>query len=118
MSEGIGLAPGRDLRTLIRLPLLLYVLLQGLDATVLQRLQHNGAAHAVNGENPISFCNVFFLSQAIVGLSALLFALVLPMGFWISLSLILADLLLVLIGIFRCGTSGNDEGQSDRPPGR
>jgi hypothetical protein len=34
MSEGIGSAPGRDLRTLIRLPLLLYVLLRGLDATV------------------------------------------------------------------------------------
>lgn len=53
-----------------------------------------------------------------MGLSALLFALVLPMGFGVSLSLILAGLLLVLIGIFRCGTSGNDEGQSDRPPGR
>lgn len=54
-----------------------------------------------------------------MGLSALLFAMVLPMGFGVSLSfLILAGLLLVLIGIFRYGTSGNDQGQSDRPPGR
>ncbi|MFN9870889.1 MAG: hypothetical protein ACK55E_05550 [Cyanobacteriota bacterium] len=72
----------------------------------------------MNGENPISFCNVFFVSEAIVGLSALLFALVLPMGFWVSLSLILAGLLLVLIGIFRYGARGNDQVQSDRPPGR
>jgi hypothetical protein len=72
MSEGIGLATGREFRTLIGLPLLLYVLLRGLDATVLKWLQRNGPVHAVNGENPISFCNVFFAAQAIVGLSALL----------------------------------------------
>ena len=54
------------------MPLLLYVLLRGLDATVLKWLHRSGAAHGVNGENPISFCNVFFVSQAIVGLPALL----------------------------------------------
>ncbi|MGB5133673.1 MAG: DMT family transporter [Prochlorococcaceae cyanobacterium] len=52
--------------------MLLYVLLRGLDATALKWLQLSGAAHAVDGENPISFCNVFFVAQAIVGLSALL----------------------------------------------
>jgi hypothetical protein len=42
----------------------------------------------------------------------------LPMGFWISLSLILAGLLMILIGLFLFGVGGNDQGQSDRPPGR
>lgn len=54
------------------LPLLLYVLLRGLDATVLKGLQDHGMAHPVDGENPISFCNVFFLGQLTVGLAALL----------------------------------------------
>ncbi|MCP9848903.1 DMT family transporter [Cyanobium sp. Morenito 9A2] len=52
--------------------LLLYVLLRGLDATALKGLQLAGASHLVNGENPISFCNVFFFSQLVVGLVALL----------------------------------------------
>lgn len=54
------------------LPLLLYVLLRGLDATVLKGLQDHGMAHPVNGENPISFCNVFFLAQLTVGLAVLI----------------------------------------------
>ncbi len=45
------------------LPLLLDVLLRGLDATVLKGLKDHGLAHPVDGENPISFCNVFFLAQ-------------------------------------------------------
>lgn len=54
------------------LPLLLYVLLQGLDATVLKGLQLAGASHRVNGVNPISFCNVFFIAELVVGLAVLL----------------------------------------------
>lgn len=54
------------------LPLGLYVLLRGLDATVLKGLQDYGLGHPVRGENPISFCNVFFLAQLTVGLAALL----------------------------------------------
>jgi drug/metabolite transporter (DMT)-like permease len=53
------------------LPLAAYVILRGLDATVLKGLQQLGAAHAVNGENPISFCNVFFFTQLLVGVVAL-----------------------------------------------
>ena len=48
------------------------MLLRGLDATVLKGLQDYGLAHLVRGENPISFCNVFFLSHLAVGLAALL----------------------------------------------
>ncbi len=54
------------------LPLLLYVVLRGLDATVLKALQEFGARHPVRGEDPISFCNLFFLAQLAVGLAALL----------------------------------------------
>lgn len=54
------------------LPLLLYVLLRGLDATVLKGLQQFGAHHPVRGMDPISFCNLFFLAQLAVGLAALL----------------------------------------------
>jgi drug/metabolite transporter (DMT)-like permease len=54
------------------LPLLLYVLLRGLDATVLKGLQEFGAHHPVRGMDPISFCNLFFLAQLAVGLAALL----------------------------------------------
>jgi drug/metabolite transporter (DMT)-like permease len=54
------------------LPLALYVLLKGLDATVLKALQTYGSAHPVNGENPISFCNVFFIAQLVIGLASLL----------------------------------------------
>ncbi|MCP9835747.1 MULTISPECIES: DMT family transporter [unclassified Cyanobium] len=54
------------------LSLLLYVLLRGLDATVLKGLQELGLANPVQGENPISFCNVFFLAQLTVALASLL----------------------------------------------
>jgi drug/metabolite transporter (DMT)-like permease len=54
------------------LPLLAYVLLRGLDATVLKALQDFGAQHPVRGEDPISFCNLFFLAQLAVGLATLL----------------------------------------------
>jgi len=50
----------------------MYVLLKGLNATVLKGLQEIGAQRLVNGENPISFCNVFFLAQMIVGLAVML----------------------------------------------
>ncbi|WP_216919923.1 DMT family transporter [Synechococcus sp. CCAP 1479/9] len=53
------------------MPLLLYVLLRGLDATVLKGLQQFGADHPVRGMDPISFCNLFFLAQLAVGLAAL-----------------------------------------------
>jgi drug/metabolite transporter (DMT)-like permease len=48
--------------------LLGYVLFSGVRNTVLKFLQLEGAAHPINGENPISFCNVFFLSQLMLGL--------------------------------------------------
>lgn len=47
------------------LPLLLYVLLRGLDATVLKGLQDHGMAHPVDGANPISFCNVVVLDLVV-----------------------------------------------------
>jgi drug/metabolite transporter (DMT)-like permease len=53
------------------LPLGVYVLLRGLDATALKALQLQGERHLVNGENPISFCNVFFFAQLAIGLVAL-----------------------------------------------
>jgi len=62
----------------------------------------------VNGENPISFCNVFFVSQAIVGLSALLTSrrgLRRQLG---SLAVISQTPRFALVL----------PGQSDRPPGR
>lgn len=71
MRLPIGFAPlPPNVRAL--LPLGLYVLLRGLDATVLKGLQDYGLEHPVAGENPISFCNVFFLAQLSVGLAALL----------------------------------------------
>lgn len=71
MSAAIGLPPHRLLPG-FALPLALYVVLRGLDATVLKALQLHGASHPVNGENPISFCNVFFFVQLATGLTALL----------------------------------------------
>lgn len=52
--------------------LLAYVLFSGVRNTVLKFLQLQGAAHPIHGENPISFCNVFFLSQLMVGLALVL----------------------------------------------
>jgi len=71
MSAPIGLAL-KDPAWRRVLPLGLYVLLKGLDATVLKGLQTYGHSHSVLGENPISFCNVFFFAQLAVGLTALL----------------------------------------------
>jgi hypothetical protein len=48
-----------------------YVLLRGLDATVLKALHLQGERQLVNGENPISFCNVFCFAQLAIGLLAL-----------------------------------------------
>ncbi|MCT0210351.1 MAG: hypothetical protein DCF18_06945 [Cyanobium sp.] len=47
------------------LSLSLYVLLEGRDATVLKALQTYGTTHPVHGENPISFCNAFFVAQLV-----------------------------------------------------
>ncbi|MCP9886463.1 EamA family transporter [Cyanobium sp. ATX 6A2] len=71
MNQPRGLADGLRLPA-VALPLGLYVLLRGLDAPVLKRLQELGLQHQVNGENPISFCNVFFFAQLVVGVAALL----------------------------------------------
>ncbi|MCT0206402.1 hypothetical protein [Synechococcus sp. CS-1332] len=71
MTSPIGSAP-LPMGSRGFLPLLAYVLLRGLDATVLKGLQVFGALHPVRGENPISFCNLFFLAQLAVGLAALL----------------------------------------------
>jgi len=71
MNAPIGLVP-KDPGWRRALPLGLYVLLKGLDATALKGLQMYGAAHPVNGENPISFCNVFFVAQLVMGLASLL----------------------------------------------
>jgi drug/metabolite transporter (DMT)-like permease len=71
MSAPIGLVL-RDPGWRRGLPLGLYVLLKGLDATALKALQTYGAAHPVNGENPISFCNVFFVAQLVIGLASLI----------------------------------------------
>lgn len=52
-------------------PILLagYALVSGLRSTVLKGLQLYGSAHSIGGENPISFCNVFFVSQSLVGIA-------------------------------------------------
>jgi len=71
MAERIGLVYARRMGWWAWLPLALYVLLRGLDATALKWLQLQGAAQGLNGVNPISFCNVFFVAQLIVGLATL-----------------------------------------------
>lgn len=53
--------------------LVAYVLVSGFRSTVLKALQVQGERFPIGGENPISFCNVFLISQAMVGLS-LIFA--------------------------------------------
>jgi hypothetical protein len=54
------------------LGLLAYIIVSGLRSTVLKGLQIRGAEHPIGGENPISFCNVFLISQSVVGLSIVL----------------------------------------------
>ena len=71
MADRIGLVSGRRIGWWAWLPLALYVLLRGLDATALKWLQLQGAAQGLNRVNPISFCNVFFVAQLIVGLATL-----------------------------------------------
>ena len=64
-----------DRRTVLDLNvlgLLAYIIVSGLRSTVLKGLQIRGAEHPIGGENPISFCNVFLISQSIVGLSIVL----------------------------------------------
>lgn len=51
------------------LGLLAYVLVSGLRSTVLKALQLQGDMFPIHGENPISFCNVFLISQSMVGLA-------------------------------------------------
>jgi hypothetical protein len=52
--------------TMAWLPLLLYAVLKGLNATALKGLQAFGATHPIGGGNPISVCKVFFVAQLIV----------------------------------------------------
>lgn len=49
-----------------------YVVVTGLRSTVLKGLQIQGNANPIGGENPISFCNVFLISQLMVGLALIL----------------------------------------------
>lgn len=51
------------------LALIGYVVVTGLRSTVLKGLQMYGNANPISGENPISFCNVFFVSQLMIGLA-------------------------------------------------
>lgn len=46
-----------------------YVLMTGLRSTVLKGLQIHGNANPIAGDNPISFCNVFLISQLMIGLA-------------------------------------------------
>ena len=52
--------------------LLAYLLVSGLRTTVLKGLQLRGQMFPIGGENPISFCNVFLISQTMIGLSLVL----------------------------------------------
>jgi drug/metabolite transporter (DMT)-like permease len=52
--------------------LLAYLLVSGLRTTVLKGLQLRGETFPIDGENPISFCNVFLISQTMIGLSLVL----------------------------------------------
>lgn len=47
-----------------------YVVLKGLEATVVRALQLQGAAHPIDGANPISACNLFFFALLMLGLSS------------------------------------------------
>ena len=52
-------------------PLTIFIVLKGLDNTVLKALQLYGMNHPVDGINPVSFCNVFFFVQLISGITFL-----------------------------------------------
>ncbi|MFQ6538206.1 MULTISPECIES: hypothetical protein [Aphanothece] len=49
--------------------LMAYVVLKGLESTVVRALQLLGVRHSVDGLNPISACNLFFFALLVVGLS-------------------------------------------------
>ncbi|MGL6135130.1 MAG: hypothetical protein ACRC1L_13225, partial [Prochlorococcaceae cyanobacterium] len=70
--NGLSGLAGRLRLPAAALPLGIFVVLRGLNAPVLKQLQQLGLQHQVNGENPISFCNVFFFAQLVVGLAAVL----------------------------------------------
>ena len=53
-------------------PLTIFIVLKGLDNTVLKALQLYGMNHPVDGVNPVSFCNIFFFVQLISGFSFLI----------------------------------------------
>jgi len=57
---------------MMALVLIAYTVFSGLRSTVLKALQLQGASHAIGGENPISFCNVFLISQLMIGLALLI----------------------------------------------
>jgi drug/metabolite transporter (DMT)-like permease len=48
-----------------------YLMLRGVHSTVLSGLQMLGESHPINGENPISFCNLFFFSSLLAGIIAI-----------------------------------------------
>ncbi|WP_322758009.1 hypothetical protein [Synechococcus sp. CBW1107] len=49
--------------------LLAYVVLKGLESTIVRALQIQGARHPVDGLNTISACNLFFFALVVVGTS-------------------------------------------------
>ena len=53
-------------------PLTIFIVLRGLDNTVLKALQLYGMNHPVDGVNPVSFCNIFFFVQLISGVTFLI----------------------------------------------
>lgn len=53
-------------------PLTIFIVLRGLDNTVLKALQLYGVNHPVDGVNPVSFCNIFFFVQLISGITFLI----------------------------------------------
>lgn len=53
-------------------PVAIFIVFRGLDNTVLKVLQLHGENNAVNGVNPVSFCNVFFFVQLISGVTFLI----------------------------------------------
>ncbi|MCX5932958.1 MAG: hypothetical protein NTW83_14370 [Cyanobacteria bacterium] len=55
--------------TAASLALIGYVVVSGLRSTALKGLQLQGASHPIGGDNPISFCNVFLISQLMIGLA-------------------------------------------------
>ena len=61
----------KTLMTHVTTPLTIFIVLRGLDNTLLKALQLYGMNHSVDGINPVSFCNVFFFVQLISGITFL-----------------------------------------------